>query len=142
MKSRVFAVLAVAVVGVALALPLAAQTLVLTANVPFEFNLAGKAMPAGAYVFQMDAGSPVLRVRNFDAHASVMSLGIQPPNAWRPTGDARITFNRYGDTYFLSTVVNGYTGVGFEAPISKSERELTRTAAVQKYEILAVLARL
>ena len=121
MKIRGFVVLAVAVLGVALALPAAAQTLVLTANVPFEFNLAGKAMPAGAYAFQMDAGSPVLRVRNYDAHTSVLSLGIQPGNAWRRTGDAKITFNRYGDTYFLSTVVNGYAGVGFEAPISKSE---------------------
>ena len=141
MKSRAFAVLAVAVVGVALALPAAAQTLVLKANVRFEFNLAGKAMPAGAYVFQMDAGSPVLRVRNFDAEVSVLSLGVQPPTVGRRTGDARLTFNRYGDTYFLSTVVNGHTGVGFEAPITKGERELARSASVQKYEILAVLAR-
>jgi len=142
MRSRFFAVLAVAVIGAALALPLAAQSLVLTANVPFEFNLAGKVMPAGEYLFQMDTGSAVLRVRNFDADASAISLGVPASDSWRRTNGAKITFNRYGDTYFLSTVVNGYSGAGFEAPISKSERELARTASAQKYEILGVLARL
>jgi len=142
MRSRFFAVLAVAVIGAALALPLAAQSLVLTANVPFEFNLAGKVMPAGEYLLQMDAGSAVLRVRNVDTHASAMSLGVPASDSWRRTNGAKITFNRYGDTYFLSTVVNGYSGAGFEAPISKSERELARTASAQKFEILGVLARL
>ena len=141
MKSRFFAVLAVAVMGGALGLPLAAQTSVLTANVPFEFGCGGKTMPAGQYQFQMDTGSAVLRVRNYDANAGAASLGVQTPASRRLTGDARITFNRYGDTYFLSTVVNGYTGAGFEAPISQSERELARTASAQKYEVLGVLAR-
>jgi len=140
MKRRFFVVLAVAVMGATLALPLAAQSLVLTANVPFEFNLAGKVMPAGEYQFQMDVGSAVLRVRNLDAHAAAISLGAPASASWKRTNDASITFNRYGDTYFLSTVVNGYTGAGFRAPISKSERELARTASAQKYEILGVLA--
>jgi hypothetical protein len=142
MKSKIFAVLAVAVIGVALASPLAAQTLALKANVPFEFNLAGKVMPAGEYLLQMDAGSAVLRVRNFDAGTAAIILGLPASASEGRTNDARITFNRYGDTYFLSTVVNGYSGAGFKAPISKSERELARTASAQKYEILGVLARL
>ena len=140
MKSRVFAVLAVAVIGVALALPLAAQTSVLKANIPFEFNLSGNVMPAGEYVFHMSAGSVVLRLNNFDANAGALSMGV--PASVRNTNGASITFNRYGDTYFLSSVVNGYIGAGFQAAISKSERELARTTTAQKYQVLGVLARL
>ena len=139
MKSRFFAVLAVAVIGAVLALPLAAQTSVLTANVPFEFNLAGKVMPAGAYQFQINTSSAVLRLRNFAADTGAVSLGV--PATLRSTNDAKIIFNRYGDTYFLSSVVDGYIGAGLQAPISKAERELAKTASAQKYEILGVLAR-
>jgi len=141
MRGRFFAVLAVAVIGVALASPLAAQTLFLRANVPFEFGFAGKTMPAGEYEFRAVAGSPALRLENSDSQVVVSGMGVPTSTSWGRTGDARIAFNRYGDRYFLSTVVNGYNGAGFEAPISNSERELARTASAQKYEILGVLAR-
>jgi hypothetical protein len=78
---------------------------------------------------------------NVDTHTSALGLGVVPSVSGRHTGDITIIFNRYGDTYFLSTVLNGHTGAGFEVPVSQSERELARTASAQKYEVLGVLAR-
>jgi len=52
----------------------------------------------------------------------------------------RLTFNRYGNRYFLSEVDNGYTGTGFTMPMSHAQRELAKTASIQHEEIVAVLA--
>ena len=105
MKSRFFAVLAVAVIGVALASPLAAQTLALRANVPFEFGFAGKTMPAGEY--RVPAGRRLLRAAPEQSRRARLlrwAWAFCSTASGRRTDDARITFNRYGDTYFLSTV--------------------------------------
>ena len=143
MKTRSLAVLAVLIVGVAMAMPLGAQTLSLKANIPFEFSFAGKTMPAGEYLLQSNAGSSTLQVRSLDGGAGALSLGAHPISYTGPrTGDARITFNKYGNSYFLSNVLNGYSGVSFDVPVSRTERELARTASAQKFQVLGVLARL
>jgi hypothetical protein len=133
--------MAVVAVAAALTLPLAAQTLVLKANIPFEFSFAGRTMPAGEYLFQADAGSSAFRMRNLDANVAALGLGARPSVSGMRTESASINFNRYGNTYFLSSMENGYTGAGFELPVTQTERELARTASAQKYEIVAVLAR-
>ena len=54
---------------------------------------------------------------------------------------ATLNFNRYGNSYFLSQIWNGYTGFENMLPVSRTEKELSRTASVQKFEVLASLAR-
>jgi len=140
-KIKLFAVLTVALFGVALASPLAAQTSVLKAAVPFEFSFAGKTMPAGEYLIQADSSSGVLTLKSYDANASAVSLGVPVSGRTVWTAESKITFNRYGGTYFLASAVNGSTGAGIQIPMTRTERELARTASAQKYEILAVMAR-
>ena len=85
MTTRLFAVLAVAFMGLAVVSPLAAQTIALRGNVPFEFGFAGKTMPAGEYLFQANAGSAALRVKSLDGGTGAVA---------RPTGMATLTFCR------------------------------------------------
>jgi hypothetical protein len=57
------------------------------------------------------------------------------------TGQALLIFKRYGDQYFLSRIVDGNRDTGLELPTSHSEKELSKTASIEKFETIAVLAR-
>ena len=46
-----------------------------------------------------------------------------------------------GDQYFLARVVDGYRSTGVEIPTSRTERELSKTASIEQFETVAVLAR-
>ena len=138
-KMKLFTVLTIALAVAAVA-PLAAQTVVLKANVPFEFHFAGKILPAGQYLLQANGGSSAMQLRNFDADAGAVSLGWPSSRRTDRGTDSTLTFNRYGSTYFLSSVVNGSSGAGMEFPTTRTERELARTQTAQKHEILAVVA--
>lgn len=138
-KVKVCLVLGTAVMGLVFSLPLAAASLNLTASVPFEFNADRAIMPAGEYHFEVDSGTSILLVRSFDAHAAAYSLVVPAPKGHASSG--KISFNRYGNKYFLSSVVNEETGATIALPMSKSERELAKIASAERYEIPVVLAR-
>jgi hypothetical protein len=100
-------------------------------DVPFAFNVAGQALPAGHYIVaaQNDA------IRIFNSQAS--GLYVPTHAATRTASDgSKLVFHRYGDTYFLSAVwVTGNTS-GRELFPSRDERE----AATRKAEMeLAVV---
>jgi hypothetical protein len=57
------------------------------------------------------------------------------------TGESLLIFHRYGDQYFLSSIVDGSLNTGVEIPTSRIEKELSKTASLQKFETIAVLAR-
>ncbi len=59
----------------------------------------------------------------------------------KESGAAALTFHRYGDSYFLSSIRNGFTGIANTVPATRREEELRRTATEQKFEVTAYLAR-
>ena len=126
----------------AVSAPLAAQTSQLKANIAFEFNVAGKTLPAGEYTVQnRGSGGSVLGISSFDNRVAAMVQTI-PGSAWgKERGQATLVFRRYGDSYFLSEVRNGFALAGYELPMTRTERELSRTASVQTVQVLAYLAR-
>ncbi len=97
----------------------------LVANVPFAFYAGGQLIPAGEYVFDMSAlaaysatGSAV-RINSRDGMVYVHMTAIR--------GEARghaftLTFNKYGNTYFLSEIQNG--AVTSRVHKSRTEKEL------------------
>ncbi len=50
MRNKILTGLAVSFFGVLMAMPLAAQSFTLRANIPFQFVVEGKTMPAGTYL--------------------------------------------------------------------------------------------
>jgi hypothetical protein len=56
-------------------------------------------------------------------------------------GQALLIFHRYGDQYFLSRIVDGSRNTGLELPTSRTEKELSKTASLDRFETVAVLAR-
>jgi hypothetical protein len=134
--------LSVVTLAAALAAPLAAQTFRVTARVPFEFMVGGRSMPAGDYSLQRGGSSVSTAIQISGANVSVLTLAMNS-NADRKEqdGQALLIFHRYGDQYFLSRIVDGYGEAGVEIPTSRSEKELSKTASIERFETVAVLAR-
>lgn len=92
------------------------------AEVPFDFWLGQKLMPAGEYVvYHMASGTLLFEDQN-DRNSSAMFLA--QPISRLENGDGRLEFTRYGDTYFLSKIWNPYQTDGYSVPKSGREKEL------------------
>jgi hypothetical protein len=140
MKSLI-GLLSVATLAVVLAAPLAAQTIKVTADVPFDFMVAGRALPAGDYRVSADpAAMSGVRVRG--GNSGVLALANRTTSSPEErTGQALLIFHRYGEQYFLSRIVDGYLDTGVEIPTSRIEKELSKTASTENFETVAILAR-
>jgi len=102
----------------------------LTANIPFDFSVAGKKLPAGKYWInrsQQGIGDMVVQISSTDGHSNVTRLTI-PVSVFNPVQKSTLVFHRYGDEYFLSEVWPAGGATGREFPKSRAERELERKA--------------
>jgi len=109
---KVLGCLSMAALAVVMAAPVSAQTLSVTASVPFDFVVGGRTMPAGDYVVNTITTFGVLEVQ--DASQAAAPVLTRADSADGPgNGDgAHLTFRRYGGDYFL---VNVWAGPGSEA---------------------------
>jgi hypothetical protein len=102
----------------------------LTANIPFDFSVSGKKLPAGKYLInraQVSDGDMVVQIRSTDGHSNVTRLTI-PATAHRQVKNGTLVFNRYGDEYFLSEIWPAGGETGRVLHKSRAERELARKA--------------
>jgi|KBSSwiStaDraftv2_1062776.scaffolds.fasta_scaffold87089_1 hypothetical protein len=100
----------------------------LTANIPFDFSVADKKLPAGKYWIsraQQNQGDMVVQIRSTKGNANVIRLTI-PVNTLYPVRDAAVVFHRYGNEYFLSEVWPKGGSVGRALTKTRVERELER----------------
>ncbi|HEY0320683.1 MAG TPA: hypothetical protein VGC66_07020 [Pyrinomonadaceae bacterium] len=94
-------------------------------NVPFEFSVKGKTLPAGSYIINSastvdETGLSIMR-RDGKANAVVLS---RPVTTRKMQNETRLVFNRYGDRYFLSNIwISGSNG-GRELFKTNQERSL------------------
>jgi len=87
----------------------------ISANVPFGFQVNNKKMPAGEYsVKQLQTGSPVVVLSNWQAHTSAMVLAspIQPSADARP----RMIFECGDNTCSLAEVWGTNARAGVRVP--------------------------
>jgi hypothetical protein len=102
----------------------------LTANIPFDFSVAGKKLPAGKYWInraQQSNGDTVVQIRSTDGHSNLTRLTM-PVLAYNPVEKSTLVFHRYGDEYFLSEIWPAGGLTGRELPTSPAEREVARKA--------------
>lgn len=96
------------------------------ANIPFDFTVGGKKLPAGDYkVGRALPGSAdvVLAIASSDGHTVTITNAVQTLN---PAQATTLIFHRYGDQYFLSQVWVAGSNTGRAIPKSREERELER----------------
>jgi len=58
MQKRTWFALSVSTLAVALALPLMADTFTVKANIPFQFTVGDKVLPAGEYMVKSEGSTP------------------------------------------------------------------------------------
>jgi len=99
----------------------------LTANIPFEFSIGDKKLPAGKYWVNRAQGNGdlVLQVRSADGHSNVLRMSI-PVVTLNRVNSASLLFHKYGDEYFLFEVWPAGSATGRALLQSRGERELAR----------------
>ena len=123
-----FAVAALAIVATA-GLAYAQGDTPLKANVPFQFIVDNKVVPAGEYRLErVSTGKDLMELENADGRL-VKIISTIP--AYQPDrrGSARLVFDRYGDQYFLREIWGQGTTWGREIPVTSREKELMSQAA-------------
>ncbi len=97
-----------------------AQQRAVKADVPFDFTVGNKLVPAGTYTITADSkSSNVIEIRNRDEHVAVLSM-TSPDDRQSKTG--KLVFTRYGDQYFLSEILCASADMNMAVPASKAER--------------------
>jgi len=96
-------------------------------QIPFDFTVRGKTLPAGEYEIRRINDEPIgLLIRNMhDKHDNVV-FETEPKIDRSITKRDELIFTRYGDNYFLSEVVTAGEQTGEEVNPSHHERELRR----------------
>ena len=110
-------------------------------RIPFDFNVAGKTLPAGQYIISRStpSSSEGLLIRNEKRGAHVQTKTVKTQELQKQT---QVIFKRYGDEYFLFQIwISGRT-TGRELFKSSSERALDHEFALRatKPETIGVLA--
>ncbi len=106
----------------------------LTANIPFDFTVVDKKLPAGKYWIsraQQSQGDTILLVRSAEGKASAVRLTV-PVDSLRPMDNGTLVFHKYGDDYFLSEVWAKGASVGRELTKTHAERELERQSQINQ----------
>ena len=104
-----------------------AQSQPLRANIPFDFYVNGKLLPAGAYTIATAGQANVLQIWDRNGNtAFAMARNYKP---YHSTGSNRLVFHRYGTTSFLA----GAYWIGFKNGIelapSDMEQKLARNGS-------------
>jgi len=106
----------------------------LRANIPFDFVVADKKLPAGEYSIgraQQGNGDTVLLISSVDGHSNAIRL-TTPVTLLDPKDKGTLVFHCYGDQYFLSQVwVDGAT-TGRLFVESRGEREAKAQTSADK----------
>ena len=99
-------------------------------DLPFDFHVGDKVLPAGEYsVAQVTASGMAIRAQDGSEAAIFLSNALHPKA--RGDGKGQLVFNRYGDQYFLSRVWRP-AGDGRELMQSRRERNLRRELRIAK----------
>lgn len=145
MKKQAYTVFAMIVLVGSMAVAVKSQTrgrTELIADIPFQFNVGNKTLPAGEYIVtQVNPASdrPVLRVRSRDGHAVAM---MQMNSViGKRAESAKLIFRRYDHHYFFVQAWVDGDNNGFEAPKSRAERTADREIAGIKAKTEAVALR-
>jgi len=116
-------------------------------NIPFDFTVGDKKLPAGEYSIGRalpSSGDTILQISNVNEVANVLPI-TNAAQTVEPKHADTLVFHRYGDQYFLFQVWPAGATLGREMPKSHRERDVARNvgyeagAAVQKPKTVEVV---
>ena len=136
MKKQAYTMIAMFILVGSLAAAAQAQTnarIALIANIPFQFSIGKKSLPAGEYRVRSDsdgASSVLLRIQSRDGKTNAMLVTSRVEG--KAQKRARLVFHRYGNQYFFAQAWVDGDSVGLEAQKSRAELAAQRELAAIK----------
>jgi hypothetical protein len=127
---RITAIAFLAIANFAMAGTSFAQSTGVRANVPFDFTVGNKLLPAGTYTIK-EQSDHVILITNHDKPIAALSL-VNGDSNTSPNG-GKLKFHRYGNQYFLSEILCEQADMNLQVPTSKTER----TTALQEARVRA-----
>src|SRR5215469_9917594 len=102
----------------------AQETVAMHANIPFDFRMGNKVVPAGTYLIQATGGAITLRQEG--GHIVTASFLTHAESRVTLINHGELVFHRYGDDYFLASVWTPFSNQGRVLPETKSEQQEAR----------------
>ncbi len=102
-------------------------TELMTAKIPFDFNVGNQTLPAGTYTVSRSSTNSVLILRN-EKTAKGILLVTNRSQGGATNEKAPLDFRRYGAQYFLGVIKPAGTNSNFVAPTSRRERAAAEEA--------------
>jgi hypothetical protein len=104
--------------------PLAAEQ-PMKLDIPFDFVVSDRVLPSGQYTVSGGTAPGTVLIQNTVSHAAAFAItnAASKPMSARYANPG-VTFQRYGDRYFLSKVWPYGSDQGHELPKCRLEREL------------------
>jgi hypothetical protein len=117
--NRIKAIALFAIANFAMAGTSFAQSNEVRANVPFDFTVGDKLLPAGTYTIK-EQSDHVILIKNHDKPIAAISLVNGDAN--RSPNGGKLKFHRYGSQYFLSEILCEQASMNLQVPTSKTEK--------------------
>jgi hypothetical protein len=101
---------------------------VIRVDIPFDFIVRGRTLPAGTYqIKRFSDAVDGLSISNVaSTHHDHIMFETAPVSEARALKRSEVVFHRYGDRYFLSEILTGGQETGAELIPSHAERQLKR----------------
>jgi hypothetical protein len=94
------------------------------ADIPFAFQVGSTVLPAGTYIITRQS-EDIMLLRGSGSHSTALAM-VLPQTANRAPKVGKITFNKYGDRYFLHEVSSSASTTAWDCTTSKQEKALIR----------------
>ena len=109
-----------------------------TVNIPFNFTVGEKTLPAGEYVLQRNKrdSDTVWVIKN--DHGAVAVFLTRPVRNNDTQQETSVVFHRYENTYFLSEFWTAGSNTGREINVSDRERGLDKSIAAKRQDHILI----
>ena len=133
MKKQAYTMIAMIVLVGSMAVAAKAQTngrTQLIANIPFQFSVGNKTLPAGEYTVlsvNADSSNVALKIQSQDGKTSAMVRMMTVTG--KAQESAKLIFHRYGNQYFFAEAWVDGDSSGLQAQKPRAERAIERELA-------------
>ena len=137
MKKKLYTTFAMMSLLMALAIAsVQAETLgKLKVNIPFDFNVGSKTLPAGEYsVKRLTQTSMLVMSADGKQSAVALTIGSTQQGANEQAAAERLVFHQYGNQYFLAQVWMARDGEGRALNKSDAERKAAGTLKLAAHD--------
>ena len=111
----------------------------LQADIPFQFHAGSTELPAGQYSIQVldDSDLTMMKISSADGSKSAL-FGVVAAEVNSNPDKSELTFNKYGDTYFLATLFEEGNPDGSEVVQSRNEKNMAKNASGSQEHVAAL----